>query len=297
MEFAETSPSDFGRLISVYSDFTHLWGGFDPTSGNYDHFINGIHAVKMHIEDIRWLYNIVEDYRSRKVLYGLIKFWLELDFSYKNSIVENNYDDYFDLDILRDKITSDEVFVDCGAYTGDTAKSYFDNFYECKKMYLYDMLPANIEKAKDMLSGHREIIYRIAGVGSPKQAGMMVPVSINETSTFSLDENGNPFDPEEVKINAEKEEVKLVTLDEDIKENISFLKMDIEGSEINALLGAKEHIIRDHPKLAICTYHRYEHLWEIPKIIRSMNPDYKLYLRYNGAINGAMASEHVAFAV
>ena len=68
-------------------------------------------------------------------------------------------------------------------------------------------------------------------------------------------------------------------------------------SEINALLGAKNHIIKDHPKLAICTYHHYEHLWEIPKLIKSFNPDYRLYLRYNGTINGIMASEHVVYTV
>ncbi len=297
MNFAEESPSNFGRLISVYSDFAHLWGGFDPTSGKYDHFKNGIHAVKEHTEDIRWLYNTVEDYRSRKVIYGLIKFWLELDFSYKNSIVENNYDDYFDLDILRDKIADEEVFVDCGAYTGDTAKAYFENFGKCRKMFLYDMLPANISTAKSELVDHPEIVFRNVGVGSPEQAGMMIPVSSNETSTFSLDEHGGTYDPEAEDNGQKKVEIKLVTLDDDIKEEISFLKMDIEGAEINALMGARGHIINDHPKLTICTYHHYEHLWEIPKLIKSMNPDYKLYLRYNGAINGAMASEHVVFAV
>ena len=297
MDFSECSTSNLRNLITVYSYFSHLWGGFDPTSGNYDHFTNGIHAVKENTEDIKWLYNTVEDYRSRKVIYGLIKFWLEFDFSYKNSIVENNYDDYFDLDILRDKITAEEVFVDCGAYIGDTAKAYFDNFTDCKKMYLYDMLPANIKKAKNLLSGHEEIVYRIAGVGSPEQAGMMVAVGTNETSMFSLDENGNTHNPEAEMTNEEKPEIKLVTLDDDIKERITFLKMDIEGSEINALLGAKAHVVKDHPKLAICTYHHYEHLWEIPKLIKSINPDYKLYLRYNGTIDGIMASEHVVYAV
>ncbi len=297
MDYSECSTSNLGNLITVYNYFAHLWGAFDPASGNYDHFTNGIHAVKLNTENIRWLYNSVEDYRSRKVIYGLIKFWLEFDFSYKNSIVENNYDDYFDLDVLRDKISSDEVFVDCGAYTGDTAKSYFDNFDECKIMYLYDMIPANIEKAKELLADHKEIVYRIAGVGSPKQAGMMIPVSTNETTMFSMDENGNTFNPEGEKDNEEKPEVKLVTLDDDIEERITFLKMDIEGAEINALLGAKEHIIKDHPKLAICTYHHYEHLWEIPKLIKKLNSDYKFYLRYNGTIDGIMASEHVVYAV
>ncbi len=295
--FAENTPSNFQRLISVYSDFAHLWGEFDPTKGKYDHFTNGIHAVKEHTEDIRWLYNTVEDYRSRKVIYGLIKFWLELDFSYKNTLKENNYDDYFDLDILNDRISPDERVVDCGAYIGDTAKAYFDNFSKCKVMYLYDMLPTNLSKAKEELSDHNEIIYRNAGVGSPKQEGKRISVSYTVTSAFSLNDEGVVSNPETEDFDSPCKEVEMVTLDNDIKEKITFLKMDIEGSEINALLGAREHIVNDHPKLAICTYHHYEHLWEIPRLIKSMNPDYKLYLRYNGAINGIMASEHFLFAV
>lgn len=295
--FAQEFPSSFERLISVYNDFAHFWGEFDPAENKYDHFTNGIHAVKEHTEDIRWLYGAVYDYRSKKVIFGLVRFWLELDFSYKNTLKENNYADYFDLDVFRDKITEDEIFVDCGAYTGDTAKAYFDNFRSCRKMFLYDMLSANLSKAKETLAGHNEIIYRNAGVGSPEQKGMKIPVNNAETSTFSLDECGDIYDPEGKNAGDSGTEVELVTLDEDIKEKITFLKMDIEGSEISALLGAKEHIINDRPKLAICTYHHYEHLWEIPKLIRSMNPDYKLYIRYNGAINGTMASEHVVLAV
>lgn len=297
MDFAESMPSNFEKLISIYTDFAHLWGGFDPETGNYDHFINGIRAVKEHTEDLRWLYYAVEDYRSRKVIYGLVSFWLKLDFAYKNSICENNYDDYFDMDILKDLVTEDEVFVDCGAYIGDTAEVFFNNFRWCRKMYLYDMLPANLDKAREVLDGHDEIIYRNAGVGSPEQAGKKISVKNTETSTFSLDSKDGYVNPEEDSIEAPEVEVGIVAIDEDIKEKITFIKMDIEGAEINALMGARKHIINDHPKLAICTYHRYEHLWEIPKLIRSMSSDYKLYLRYNGAMNGAMASEHVVIAV
>ena len=294
---AEEMPENFERLITIYSDFAHLWGGFDPQTGNYAHFINGIRAVKENTGDIRWLYNSVEDYRSRKVVYGLINFWLKLDFGYKNSICENNYDDYFDLDILRDKMTDDEVFVDCGAYTGDTAEAYFNNFRQCRKMYLYDMIPVNLDKAVECLEGHDNIVFRNAGVGSPEQAGMKIPVKNAEMSAFSLDIDVNKPNSITRGIEAPEIDVEIVTIDEDIKEKITFLKMDIEGAELEAIKGAKEHILKDHPKLAICTYHHYEHLWEIPKLIRSMSSDYKLYLRYNGPMNGAMASEHVVIAV
>ena len=52
--------------------------------------------------------------------------------------------------------------------------------------------------------------------------------------------------------------------------------MDIEGAEIDALLGAEQTIKRFKPKLAICTYHRLTDSEEIRKIILSYNPNYKI---------------------
>lgn len=61
----------------------------------------------------------------------------------------------------------------------------------------------------------------------------------------------------------------------------TFIKMDIEGAEMDALYGAKETIIRNKPKLAICIYHKPEHLFEIPLLIHTWVPEYKLYIRHH----------------
>ena len=57
--------------------------------------------------------------------------------------------------------------------------------------------------------------------------------------------------------------------------------MDIEGSELKALLGAKELLEKQKPKLAICIYHLYNDLWEIPLLIKNINPSYKLYMGHH----------------
>ncbi|MGA8345618.1 MAG: FkbM family methyltransferase, partial [Candidatus Sulfotelmatobacter sp.] len=59
----------------------------------------------------------------------------------------------------------------------------------------------------------------------------------------------------------------------------TYVKMDIEGAEPQALVGASDLLRRHHPILAVCTYHRSEHLWQIPNIIRSIAPEYNLFLR------------------
>lgn len=67
-----------------------------------------------------------------------------------------------------------------------------------------------------------------------------------------------------------------------LQEKVTFIKMDIEGSEINALIGAKETILHDRPKLAICIYHSNEDMLRIAEWIHNLVPQYKLYCRQHG---------------
>ena len=79
-------------------------------------------------------------------------------------------------------------------------------------------------------------------------------------------------------------EVVCVPLDEALEDcTPTYIKMDIEGSELQALAGAQKIIERTIPVLAICVYHRQSDLWQIPSLIRSMSDDYRLYLRPHGS--------------
>jgi|AGTN01.1.fsa_nt_gi methyltransferase, FkbM family len=61
----------------------------------------------------------------------------------------------------------------------------------------------------------------------------------------------------------------------------NFIKMDIEGAEIDALEGARGLIQTCHPTLAVCIYHKPSHLWEIPLMIKKIYPDYQIFLRHH----------------
>jgi hypothetical protein len=65
-----------------------------------------------------------------------------------------------------------------------------------------------------------------------------------------------------------------------LQEKITFIKMDIEGAEIDALIGAKETILRWKPKLAISIYHSNEDMVRIAEYIHEIMPEYKLYVRH-----------------
>ncbi len=76
-------------------------------------------------------------------------------------------------------------------------------------------------------------------------------------------------------------EIRTTSIDELFPENdISFIKMDIEGAEAEAINGAVKTIRANKPKLAISAYHIRDDLYKIPVLIDRICPEYKLYLRH-----------------
>ncbi len=85
----------------------------------------------------------------------------------------------------------------------------------------------------------------------------------------------------------EKRRIKCITLDQIYREynldKVDFIKMDIEGMERDALLGAKQIISKFKPKLSICTYHLPDDPIVLPKIIKNLRDDYKIKMK-NGKL-------------
>ena len=69
------------------------------------------------------------------------------------------------------------------------------------------------------------------------------------------------------------------TIDDEVKGKVSFIKMDLEGWDLNALIGAKNHIFNDHPNLAIAVYHKTDHLRKIYEFVINIHNDYNVFLR------------------
>lgn len=180
-------------------------------------------------------------------------------------------EEYFDTEII--KLRNDEVFADCGGYTGDTVL----RFAECagnKYKKIYYIEPNNViyQKGKENINGLQGVVSIQAGVG--EEEGIM---------KFSGAEDYGHID------DSGTESIKIVALDEVIDERPTFIKMDIEGAELSALKGAAQIIKTNSPKLAICVYHKPEDLFEIMELIDSWGLHYKYYLRhYTREIRGTI---------
>lgn len=77
-----------------------------------------------------------------------------------------------------------------------------------------------------------------------------------------------------------------LTIDDELEDiDVTYIKMDIEGAELNAIMGAKNTIIKNKSKLAVCVYHKTSDFWKIPAYIKTLNEDYSLYLRHHCNFN------------
>lgn len=254
--------------LEKFLDEFPYWGRLKRYENDYEELYNRAISLKNHVDDYITLYNSLCDYRSKKLLYSILSNWYQFDFNSIEESFEKNFSHYFDLDIV--KCDKNEVVVDAGAFIGDTVIDYINNYgiQNYKKIYCYDITQSNIEALKINLKNYPNIICYNKAL-SNNQEPLYISQNSISTSANMVTQNGS-------------EKIESSTLDIDIKEPITLIKMDIEGYEKKALEGSKNHIINEKPKLLISVYHNHEDLWKIPKIIREYNKDYKFYLRCYG---------------
>lgn len=185
---------------------------------------------------------------------------------------------YFPKEVLE-RISEGATFIDCGAFTGDTVEEFRrqvkDNF---NKIYSFEMDAINFEKLKNNPATNDDRIKLINMGVSDKKA--QVKYSRSGCPSYVCGERDS------FNYCAELISVDEMIKDGAINEKISFVKMDIEGAEMDALRGMKEMIVRDKPVLAICVYHKLNDITEIPLYIHSLVPEYKMMLRHHSDASG-----------
>jgi FkbM family methyltransferase len=224
------------------------------------------HRLRGEFEAIRSCHAaLADDWSKRELCEQLLwRYWL--NFSVVSPGV-NARDTYFPFDLLGS--SDEEVFVDCGGFDGDTVLG-FSKHWEGRFRHAFtfepdptnrEALASNVEKAG---LGTRVTVMPHA-IGD-RNGPVSFSFNSSAASHLAAKETGATIDCRRL---------------DDIEWPMAptYIKMDIESAEPEALAGATELLRRYHPVLAVCTYHRSEHLWQIPNLIRSIAPEYYLFLR------------------
>lgn len=190
---------------------------------------------------------------------------------------------YFDLPQIN--LSSCESFVDAGSYNGADSVAFLRH---CPNgtVYAFEPNPSQYAICKEIL---KEIPNtRLYPYGLYNRTASLNFEQHNKDHPARSDGDGKISERGNIKIEA-------AALDDVLKnEQISFIKMDIEGAELAALHGCKQIIKAQKPKLAISVYHKPGDIFEIPDYILTLNSDYQLYLRHYRAFS---AYETVLYAV
>jgi FkbM family methyltransferase len=176
--------------------------------------------------------------------------------------------EYFPPDVYR--LLPDEVLVDCGAFDGDTVRRFLELRGDAfRRVYACEPDPANrarFEAWTATLPAARREKIRVEAVAVGAARGR-ARFAATGTVFAGVDAAGG-F------------EVDIVPIDElTAGAPPTLIKMDVEGAELEALDGARRTVAGTPPVLAVCIYHRCDHLWQVPLRIAAMTEGYRFHLR------------------
>ncbi len=216
----------------------------------YNTFIKNLPALKK-------FYDSLIDEESKKTFRG---YWLGNVSNRLDKIHHSNNSHYMTPGFIPER---GAIVIDGGSYDGGTCMRFTERGF---KVYGFE-LDKNLFNYAAQIAKQKNFILENFGLGSHKHTANYIP--LNGGSTH-LDVNGS-------------EVAKIITLDEYVREKnlprVDFIKLDVEGSELDALKGATTTIARFKPILAICVYHKWDDFWTLMNFVKALNTTYEFALR------------------
>lgn len=178
-----------------------------------------------------------------------------------------HHQQYFDLPYLSQHREEHEIFVDGGCYDGENSCMFAKWAGDVQKtIFAFEPDENNFRNCQKALKEINGVSCKLISKGLwSKEDILDFCANANEGSRYSTGGNS---------------QIPVTSLDTVIDGKVTFVKMDIEGAEYQALKGAEKLIRRNRPKLAISVYHKAEDIWELPGLILSYQPEYTFYLRH-----------------
>lgn len=222
----------------------------------------------------------LSDNYSYLTLLGLYKYILNKNI---NEIVDicTEEEHYFIKEVLNSIGDKQLNIIDAGAYEGELLRVIKDKNIKINKWYCFE--PDNnsfnqLKKNLEQLEKNNTVICENLGLWK-------------ESTTLYFEQNDTRSKIVETPTDCH---VNVTSIDSYFQNHsINYIKMDIEGAELDALKGGIETIKRDRPILAISIYHNLEHFYEIPNYLMEHLENYHYYIRHHSII----FSETVLYAI
>lgn len=255
------------KLIDKYNVYQD--NIFSYTNEYCEKYIYNTDKIIENICKIENLIDLLDDNNSKEYVMNTILNRLTRNPIYlrKNMNIISPYE-YADKIVLN----KGDSIIDCGAYTGDTAEIFLRKLDgECRVYCVepfresYDKLVENIK-----LKGISDRVGCFNFAVSDKKTVDLI--RCNEEEVHMSANLRNSCGKLWNKINIDRVDNIFSDIDK-----VDFIKMDIEGEEVKALLGAENIIKKFKPRMMISAYHLIEHVWEIPQLIKKIEPNYKIY--------------------
>jgi len=174
------------------------------------------------------------------------------------------------------EVGTGETVIDAGGCYGDTALYFAHKAGETGRVFSFEFMPDNIKVFQRNLALNPILAERIEIVPNPLWSVSGERLFV-EGSGPAAHVTPSPKD-------LASTQVETLRIDDLVQRQhlarVSFIKMDIEGAELEALKGAEATIRRDRPKLAISVYHQLHDFWTIPQWVDSLGLGYRFYLRH-----------------
>ncbi len=240
-----------------------------------------------HQDQIKKVSGFLYDDESRKIYHEIIRrriLFGTCDFS--DLIVRGELEYRVPL-LYSQKKPESEVLLDCGAYKGDTLRAFVNTYGPAlKRVYSFECMEDSLCELRQVVSSIQREEYAPDMIVMPyalsDHEGTMSFLKIeNQPAASHLAESKNYA--KNSGCEGDYVEVNVKTIDSLVPEDekVTFIKMDIEGGEYGAILGAKRVIQKNKPRLAISIYHNGEDYYRLPLLVKELVPEYKIAIRHH----------------
>lgn len=243
MDYFSLADASQGRLPQVQA--------IAATRQDYEQHAANYRAIRqrLHDETSRDIFDLLLDFRRNGDLRPMRVFEYAADRQYFEPFLG---------------LGTDEIFVDGGGFDGYTSLEFARRCPDFAAIHVFEPSAKMLAVAREKLAATPRVTFHQLGLyNSPATLSF----DASEGSASRISESGS-------------DSIEVAKLDDVVGDKVTLIKLDLEGAELAALQGARQHILDDHPKLAIAVYHQPADFWQIPEFILGLRQDYTLHLRH-----------------